>query len=105
MLQTFPREYIFPINLPRSAIALMIGNALPPIFCKIQAQNIAEQLDGIFMADVFDEKNVQKLCVRSKTKIRPQNLLFGNCFVKWDIVITDYKVGTYHVGLILFIPE
>lgn len=89
MLQTFPREYIFPINLPRSAIALMIGNALPPIFCKIQAQKIAEQLDCIFMADIFDEKNVQKLCVKSKIKIQPQNLLFGNCFVKWDIAITD----------------
>lgn len=68
MLQTFPKEYVFPINLPRSAIALMIGNALPPTFCKIQAKKIAEHLDGIFMADVFDEKKRSEIMRKVKNK-------------------------------------
>ena len=43
-LQTFPKEYKFPTDIPRSALALMIGNALPPEFSKIQAQNIYKHL-------------------------------------------------------------
>lgn len=68
MLQTFPQEYIFPINLPRSAIALMIGNALPPAFCKIQAKTIAEHLDGVFMADIFDEDKRSEIMRKVKNK-------------------------------------
>jgi DNA (cytosine-5)-methyltransferase 1 len=40
LLQTFPRQYKFPVNIPTDAIALLIGNALPPEFSRIQAQNI-----------------------------------------------------------------
>lgn len=68
MLQTFPQKYIFPADLPRSAIALMIGNALPPVFCKIQAQKIAEHLDGVFMADVFDENKRSEIMSKVKNK-------------------------------------
>ena len=68
MLQTFPQEYIFPTNLPRSAIALMIGNALPPAFCKIQAKRIAEHLDGVFMADIFDEDKRSEIMRKVKNK-------------------------------------
>ena len=68
MLQTFPQEYIFPSDLSRSAIALMIGNALPPVFCKIQAQKIAEHLDGVFMADVFDENKRSEIMSKVKNK-------------------------------------
>lgn len=68
MLQTFPQEYIFPIDLPRSAIALMIGNALPPAFCKIQAKRIAEHLDGVFMADIFDEDKRSEIMRKVKNK-------------------------------------
>lgn len=68
MLQTFPQNYIFPTNLSRSAIALMIGNALPPAFCKIQADNITEHLDGVFMADVFDSDKRSKIMSMVKSK-------------------------------------
>lgn len=44
MLQTFPEDYIFPANVAKTRIALMIGNALPPLFCRIQAENIREHL-------------------------------------------------------------
>ena len=48
LLQTFPINYMFPLNISRGALALMIGNALPPEFCKQQALCIKEHLDGIF---------------------------------------------------------
>lgn len=44
LLQTFPAEYKFPSNIPRDAIALLIGNALPPEFSRIQADNIYKHL-------------------------------------------------------------
>lgn len=44
MLQTFPEDYIFPADVAKTRIALMIGNALPPLFCRIQAENIREHL-------------------------------------------------------------
>lgn len=45
MLQTFPIDYKFPVSAAKTKIALMIGNALPPRFCKIQADNIRNHLD------------------------------------------------------------
>lgn len=45
MLQTFPIDYKFPVGVAKTKIALMIGNALPPKFCKIQADNIKAHLD------------------------------------------------------------
>ena len=45
MLQTFPANYIFPTEVAKTKIALMIGNALPPIFCKVQADNIRNHLN------------------------------------------------------------
>lgn len=45
MLQTFPANYLFPVEVAKTKIALMIGNALPPKFCKVQADNIREHLD------------------------------------------------------------
>lgn len=44
MLQSFPKTYKFPIDAPSSKIALMIGNALPPEFSRIQAENIKHHL-------------------------------------------------------------
>ncbi|NQU04704.1 MAG: DNA cytosine methyltransferase [Calditrichaeota bacterium] len=44
MLQTFPRDYKFPCDIPKSSLALLIGNALPPAFCKIQAEHIKDHL-------------------------------------------------------------
>lgn len=44
LLQSFPKNYKFPTDVPISKIALMIGNALPPQFCKIQALNIKKHL-------------------------------------------------------------
>lgn len=44
MLQSFPKSYKFPIDAPRTKIALMIGNALPPEFSRIQAENIKSHI-------------------------------------------------------------
>jgi DNA (cytosine-5)-methyltransferase 1 len=44
LLQGFPKGYSFPTVENRSATALMIGNALPPPFIKVQAQSIVEAL-------------------------------------------------------------
>lgn len=38
LLQTFPRTYKFPITAGKEALALMIGNALPPKFTARQAR-------------------------------------------------------------------
>lgn len=44
LLQTFPMEYEFPKNVTKTKVALMIGNALPPEFCRLQAKNIFDHL-------------------------------------------------------------
>ncbi len=44
LLQTFPKNYKFPINAPKSSIALMIGNALPPRFSYYQSIHIKKHL-------------------------------------------------------------
>lgn len=46
LLQTFPQSYKFPTDIPRYAIALQIGNALPPRFCYHQVANIMEHLNS-----------------------------------------------------------
>lgn len=45
LLQTFPIDYKFPIEIPRNDLALMIGNALPPEFSRIQAENIFRHIE------------------------------------------------------------
>jgi len=44
MLQSFPLDYKFPTDIPRENLALMIGNALPPVFSYIQSDNIKQHL-------------------------------------------------------------
>ena len=44
LLQSFPADYKFPTDIPITALALLIGNALPPAFTKIQAENIKRSL-------------------------------------------------------------
>jgi DNA (cytosine-5)-methyltransferase 1 len=46
LLQGFPRRYNFPIPQNKSAVALMIGNALPPPFVAAHARNIRARLLG-----------------------------------------------------------
>lgn len=46
MLQSFPKNYKFPTNIPKAALALMIGNALPPTFSYYQSINIKAHLDA-----------------------------------------------------------
>lgn len=45
LLQSFPRRYKFPVNIPKASLALLIGNALPPRFSYIQSVNIKRHLD------------------------------------------------------------
>jgi len=45
LLQSFPPDYVFPTDVPRSHIALMIGNALPPKFSYYQSLNIKNHLN------------------------------------------------------------
>ena len=44
LLQSFPPDYKFPTNIPKQALALLIGNALPPQFSYYQSKNIFEHL-------------------------------------------------------------
>lgn len=44
MLQSFPVDYKFPLDIPKTNLALMIGNALPPKFSYYQSINIKEHL-------------------------------------------------------------
>ncbi len=45
LLQSFRKGYKLPIEAPVYKIALMIGNALPPKFCAIQAKSIKLHLE------------------------------------------------------------
>ncbi len=45
LLQSFPEHYQIPIDIPISALALLIGNALPPQFSYVQSLNIKNHLD------------------------------------------------------------
>ena len=44
LLQSFRKGYKFPVNIPISKLALMIGNALPPKFSCYQAKKIKKHL-------------------------------------------------------------
>lgn len=45
LLQTFPKNYKFPHGVSKTAIALMIGNALPPRFSYYQSKNIKTHIE------------------------------------------------------------
>jgi DNA (cytosine-5)-methyltransferase 1 len=44
LLQTFPNKYQFPTGIPKTSLALMIGNALPPMFSYTQSVQIRKHL-------------------------------------------------------------
>lgn len=44
LLQSFPDNYLFPTDIPRANLALLIGNALPPKFSYIQSENIKNHI-------------------------------------------------------------
>ncbi|WP_315729666.1 MULTISPECIES: DNA cytosine methyltransferase [unclassified Bradyrhizobium] len=44
ILQSFPRRYRLPVDASKEAVALMIGNALPPTFIRRHATQIAKAL-------------------------------------------------------------
>ncbi|MFI5251706.1 MAG: DNA cytosine methyltransferase [Bacteroidota bacterium] len=46
LLQSFPKNYKFPTNISRTNIGILIGNALPPKFSRIQSMNIIRHLQG-----------------------------------------------------------
>ena len=45
LLQSFPSDYKFPINISKASLANMIGEAFPPKFGYMQCKNIKEHLD------------------------------------------------------------
>lgn len=45
LLQTFPMDYKFPTDITKTAIALLIGNALPPKFSYYQSLNIKRHIE------------------------------------------------------------
>jgi hypothetical protein len=49
----FPIGYLFPADIPRASIALMIGNALPPAFCRQQAKQYIDPLGRCFYERYF----------------------------------------------------
>ena len=44
LLQTFPKKYKIPTDIPKTSVALLIGNALPPRFSYYQSKNIKNHL-------------------------------------------------------------
>ena len=44
MLQSFPADYKFPTDIPKTKLALLIGNALPPMFSYYQSENIRQHI-------------------------------------------------------------
>lgn len=68
LLQTFSRDYIFPDDIPMSNLALMIGNALPPILCELQSASLIDRLDEIFMPDIYDEEKRSEIMSKVKNK-------------------------------------
>lgn len=44
LLQTFPGDYWFPADSSKEAVALMIGNALPPSFIRLHAAQIVSAI-------------------------------------------------------------
>lgn len=44
LLQSFPKNYKFPLDIPKADLALLIGNALPPRFSYYQSLNIKNHL-------------------------------------------------------------
>ncbi len=46
LLQTFPPDYKFPEGISKTSISLLIGNALPPKFSRIQSFNIFKHLQA-----------------------------------------------------------
>lgn len=92
MLQTFPKDYKFPTDIPRGALALMIGNALPPEFCKQQAQCVREHLDVIFMPDIFNEEKRSQIMRSVKNKGTKQELLVRDLLCK--LGFNRYRLST-----------
>lgn len=45
LLQSFPSNYKLPTDIPKQALALLIGNALPPKFSYYQSKNIASHIE------------------------------------------------------------
>lgn len=46
LLQSFPKKYKFPVTDNKAAVALMIGNALPPAFIAAHAKCIAKSINS-----------------------------------------------------------
>lgn len=62
LLQSFPKDYKFPTDIPKQALALLIGNALPPKFSYIQSQNIEQHLKlYLKSSDRYKSKNQLKV--------------------------------------------
>lgn len=92
LLQTFPPKYKFPLDIPRGALALMIGNALPPEFCKQQAQCIHEHLDVIFMPDIFDEEKRSQIMRSVKNKGTKQEMVIRDLLC--SLGFNRYRLST-----------
>ena len=46
LLQSFPEDYEFPTTIPKQALALLIGNALPPKFSQHHSEVIIDHLEA-----------------------------------------------------------
>jgi DNA (cytosine-5)-methyltransferase 1 len=47
LLQTFPKDYRFSFKSGKGGVAVMIGNALPPVFIEFHAKNILRHLTAV----------------------------------------------------------
>lgn len=68
LLQTFRKDYIFPDSIPITNLALMIGNALPPLFCEQQAKSLCDRLDEFFKMDIYDKEKRSEIMGKIRNK-------------------------------------
>src|SRR3972149_992002 len=55
LLQSFPKNYYFSLNKGKQGVALMIGNALPPVFVKKHALAIKKSLLAACQSQITNE--------------------------------------------------
>lgn len=95
LLQTFKIDYVFPDDIPMSNIALMIGNALPPLFCKVQSEGIRDNLDVIFMPDIYDKNKRSDIMRKVKNKNTKPELAVRKLLTQMGY---RYRLQTKHLS-------
>lgn len=94
LLQTFPKDYKFPVDIPKSSLALMIGNALPPAFCYYQSNYLRQFLDEVFYMDIYDKEKRSEIMKSVKNKDTSPELYIRQILTSLGY---RYRLNTKHL--------